>query len=160
MSDRIPQLRPATDADANLCYDIKKKAFGGYIDEVWGWDEAIQRRLHDTDFDHRKFRIAEIDGQTIGLLSIRAEGGSLWVSQIYILPIHQNKGYGTRIIREVISEADEAGKSVKLQVLKINPAKKLYDRLGFLVTGTNGPHHVMERPISESARTNVVERHP
>jgi ribosomal protein S18 acetylase RimI-like enzyme len=85
-------------------------------------------------------------------LGIRPEGNSLWISKIYILPLYQNRGYGTRLIREVIAEGDRQGKSVKLQVLKINLAKKLYDRLGFVITGTNGPHHVMERPCSASAR--------
>ena len=76
----------------------------------------------------------------------------MWLGQIYILPHHQNKGYGTDLIRDVISEAELQGKTVKLQVLKTNPARKLYDRLGFLVTGTNGPSYMMERPLSKSVR--------
>lgn len=158
MMERIPQLRDATADDSELCFEIKKKAFGVYIDEIWGWDEGMQRRLHEKDFDSSQFRIIQLQGQNIGLLGVRVEGNSLWVSQIYVLPIHQNKGYGTRIIQGVIGEAEREGRSVKLQVLKINPARKLYERLGFVVTGTNGPHHVMEHALSQSARSTAERK--
>jgi GNAT superfamily N-acetyltransferase len=153
MAQHTPVLRPATEADSDLCFQIKKKAFGDYIKEIWGWDEGMQRRLHEKDFEHSRFRIIQLEDQDIGLLSVRTEGDSLWISQIYILPLHQNHGYGTRMIHEVIHDADQQQKTVKLQVLKINPARKLYDRLGFIVTGTNGPHHVMERAVAASARS-------
>jgi GNAT superfamily N-acetyltransferase len=154
MQQRIPQLRDATAADRDLCFEIKKKAFGNYVDEIWGWEEGVQRRLHDKDFVPDQCRIVTLNSQNVGLLVISTEGNSLWINQIYILPIHQNRGYGTRIIQGVIGEADQVGKTVKLQVLKINPAKKLYERLGFTVTGTNGPHHVMERALVQSVRTS------
>ena len=41
MADHIPSLRPATDQDSDLCFDIKKKAFGEYVEEIWGWDEDV-----------------------------------------------------------------------------------------------------------------------
>lgn len=145
MAERIPILREATEADRELTFEIKKKAFGEYIEEIWGWEESVQRALHNKDFEPERYQIVQLDGQDIGLLGVRSEGDSLWISQIYILPIHQNKGYGTRIIQRVIADAEGEGKSIKLQVLKINPARKLYERLGFVVTGTDGPHHVMER---------------
>ncbi len=155
MPDHTPQLRQVTAADSDLAFAIKKKSFGGYTDEVWGWDEGLQRRLHDRDFESERFQIVHLAGQDIGLLGLRAEGSSLWIGQIYILPIHQNKGYGTRLIQDVITEANQSGQSVKLQVLKINPARELYERLGFVITGTNGPHHVMEHAVSRSARPNT-----
>jgi GNAT superfamily N-acetyltransferase len=152
MNEHTLTLRDTVEADSELCFQIKKKSFGNYIEEIWGWDEGVQRQLHEKDFEPGKFKIVQLDEIDIGLLGVRVEGTSLWVGQIYILPLHQNRGYGTRLIRDVIAEADRQGKTVKLQVLKTNPARKLYDRLGFLVTGTNGPHHVMERPLSESVR--------
>jgi GNAT superfamily N-acetyltransferase len=152
MNEHIPTLRDTTEADSELCFQIKKKSFGDYIEEIWGLDEGVQRRFHEKDFEPSKFRIVQLGDLDIGLLGVRAGGNSMWVGQTYILPLHQNQGYGTHLIRDVISEAELQGKTVKLQVLKTNPARRLYDRLGFLVTGTNGPHHVMERPLSESVR--------
>tara|TARA_B100000029_G_C16725860_1_gene648798 strand:+ start:163 stop:366 length:204 start_codon:yes stop_codon:yes gene_type:complete len=59
--------------------------------------------------------------------------------------MYRIKGYGTRIIRGVVHDAEGTGHSIKLQMLKINPARKLHERLGFVVTGTDGPHQVMQR---------------
>lgn len=154
MTTRVPLLRDATRADADLCFRIKKQAFGEYVDEVWGWDEGLQRRLHDRDYDEAVVKVVQVDGKDIGYLVVTDDGTSVWVGQIYILPLFQNRGFGTRLVRDVIRGADAVGKSVKLQVLKINPARNLYERLGFVVTGTNGPHHVMERPVTRSAVVN------
>ena len=35
---------------------------------------------------------------------------------------------------------------VELQVLKVNPARRLYGRLGFQVTGETETHYLMQRP--------------
>jgi ribosomal protein S18 acetylase RimI-like enzyme len=48
------------------------------------------------------------------------------------------------LIRQVIREAGPS--PVTLQVLKTNPrARKLYERLGFHVTGRSGTHDFMRR---------------
>ena len=59
--------------------------------------------------------------------------------------MYQIKGYGTRIIQGVVHAAEGTGHSIKLQMLKINPARTLHARLGFVVTGPAGPHQVMQR---------------
>ncbi|HCK11816.1 MAG TPA: hypothetical protein DHW45_18215 [Candidatus Latescibacteria bacterium] len=44
-------------------------------------------------------------------------------TNICILPIHQNRGYETQLIQEASSKSKRTGRSVKLQVLEINPAR-------------------------------------
>jgi len=46
----------------------------------------------------------------------------------------QRQGIGSRVIRAVIDEATRERKAVTLSVVKINPARRLYERLGFSVT--------------------------
>ncbi|MBW4512743.1 MAG: GNAT family N-acetyltransferase [Scytonematopsis contorta HA4267-MV1] len=48
-----------------------------------------------------------------------------------LLPEYQCLGIGTQLIQSVISQAKSLNKPVVLHVLKINPAKSLYERLGF-----------------------------
>ena len=38
---------------------------------------------------------------------------------------------------------EESGKSVKIYVENFNPARRLYDRLGFQHADTNGVYHIM-----------------
>jgi ribosomal protein S18 acetylase RimI-like enzyme len=46
-------------------------------------------------------------------------------------PSLHGQGFGTQLIQSVITEARHAGASLKLDVLKTNPARRLYERLGF-----------------------------
>jgi ribosomal protein S18 acetylase RimI-like enzyme len=77
------------------------------------------------------------------------DAGFLWVNEheaetvlvsIRLLPRFQNKGIGTKIIREIL---DSSKNPVRLQVLKVNPALNLYKRLGFKVFAENETHFSM-----------------
>jgi ribosomal protein S18 acetylase RimI-like enzyme len=43
-----------------------------------------------------------------------------------------------------MSEARDANKPLRLRVLGVNPAKRLYERLGFVVTETTNERYYME----------------
>jgi ribosomal protein S18 acetylase RimI-like enzyme len=47
----------------------------------------------------------------------------------------------------VLDEARRSGKPVALQVLKVNPARRLYERLGFSVTGENETLYFMKATV-------------
>lgn len=59
------------------------------------------------------------------------------LASIRLLPKFQNRGIGTKIILDLI---EKSNKPVKLKVLKVNPARKLYERLGFKVSGETETH--------------------
>ena len=40
------ELRPASPADSEFCYQLHKAAMGGYVTAIWGWDEQVQRGFH------------------------------------------------------------------------------------------------------------------
>jgi ribosomal protein S18 acetylase RimI-like enzyme len=50
-----------------------------------------------------------------------------------VVSTYRGLGVGTRIITDLIAEAKDNGACVVLSVLKVNPAKRLYDRLGLCV---------------------------
>jgi hypothetical protein len=51
----------------------------------------------------------------------------------------------------VLAEADEAGLPVVLHVEPANPARRLYERLGFVARAAEGIHLAMERPAPAGA---------
>jgi len=53
--------------------------------------------------------------------------------QLQIHPNYQGKGFGSKVMHAVIEQA--GSKYLTLTVLKANPAIKLYQRLGFIITG-------------------------
>ncbi len=77
--------------------------------------------------------IVSCEGRDIGLLKVARDNGDWQLLQILISPDVQKRGVGAGLIRAVIAEARSCGASLRLSVLKQNPAKALYHRLGFQV---------------------------
>jgi ribosomal protein S18 acetylase RimI-like enzyme len=105
-------------------------------------DDAHRARiLHG--FEHA--RILERDGTAIGLLKLhRGEQG--WdLLQIQLDPTLHGQGVGRRILEDLLAEADAARMPVTLGVLKANPARRLYERLGFVQTGEDAHEYRMRR---------------
>jgi ribosomal protein S18 acetylase RimI-like enzyme len=64
---------------------------------------------------------------------------------VEVLPEWQGQGIGTRVVSRVVQEA--GGVPVSLHVLKGNPARALYERLGFVIDGETATHVTMCRPV-------------
>ena len=147
MSDAI-QLRPAGQEDYNFLYDLTCSTMRPYIEATWGWDDVWQQRyLQDfqENFKSELNQIIVLDGQDIGLLSVQQDGTEVFIRNIQILPEHQNKGIGSLIISGIIEQAQQQGYPVTLQVLKVNPARRLYEKLGFTIEEETDTHFKMRR---------------
>jgi ribosomal protein S18 acetylase RimI-like enzyme len=68
----------------------------------------------------------------------------LFLEYVAILPEHQNQGLGSEVVRDVLRSGAERGVPVGLSVLKVNPARKLYERMGFQIIGNDEFRYYME----------------
>ena len=139
------ELRPATEHDYELMWEIQRTSIGPYVDATWGWDETFQRRFFDEHFDHRKHQIIQVGDRDAGFLSFEVRQGHLYLGNMALLPEFQNRGIGTAVVHHVIEQADGAEIPVRLQVLKSNPARRFYERLGFTRCGETDTHFQMVR---------------
>lgn len=57
----------------------------------------------------------------------------------------QRQGIGTEVMKRLISEATALNLAVRLNVVTINPARRLYERLGFRVTNEDERKFCMKR---------------
>ena len=95
-----------------------------------------------------RFECAEVlldDGNPVGLLKVSRDAKDWKVIQIQLAPSHQGQGLGAKLLRQVIAEAVAAGASLTLSVLKANPARSLYERLGFVVESESEHEYNMRR---------------
>ena len=93
-------------------------------------EQGMLARIHG-DFESGK--IIESAGHSIGLLKVVKEVGTWTLVQVQVLPAWQGQGIGARLLAETIVDAKREGAAVVLSVLKVNKARRLYERLGFLV---------------------------
>ena len=134
-------FRKITSTDFDFLWLLHNAALKEYVEKTWGWDENRQRELFAEGFDTNNGEIIVVGGADAGYLcTIEKEAATLLVS-IRILPEYQNRGIGTKIIKDVSAKSK---KHVRLQVLKINPAQNLYRKLGFETVGETETHFLMQ----------------
>lgn len=136
-------LRPAVEKDYKFLYQLHRQTLKLSIQETWGWDEEWQRAHFQQHFDLTGKDIIQHNGRDIGCLTVLDEEDHIFLSYIAIAPEFQNYGIGTRLIREVLAKGGRSSKPVTLKVLKTNPARVLYERLGFVITKTTDTHYLM-----------------
>ena len=138
-------LRPATESDLELLYAIHREAMKGYIEQTWGaWDESWQARRFREQFDTTVRRVIRWGDHDVGFIDVEPRHDGLWLASIEIAPAYQRRGIGTFLLRGLIGESARCGGAVGLQVLKVNPARVLYERLGFRLTGETETHYLMK----------------
>jgi ribosomal protein S18 acetylase RimI-like enzyme len=64
--------------------------------------------------------------------------------QIQIVPEKQGRGFGSTILEKLLADAVQANVPVSLSVLKANPARHLYERLGFRIVKEKAQAYDME----------------
>ena len=144
MNDRIYELRNADKKDYEFIYQVKKGAYNEYVEINFGtWNEEQQREYFAKFIEACKESayIITYEGTEIGFYNGCLEGDSYEIGNICIIPEYQNRGIGTAILRDVLSE--NVGKEVRLQYFKQNPVGRLYERLGFKLAGETACHYRM-----------------
>ena len=89
-------------------------------------------------------RIVLSGGEPVGLLKVRRDGLTWELVQIQLSPSLHGKGVGTALLRALVAEARAAGASLRLSVHRANPARRLYERLGFVVVEERANFYDME----------------
>ena len=139
-------LREAKTADSEFAYQTRKITFKDYIDQVYGWDEEEQRRLHQRRFITQKFFVIQWAGTDVGIIAMARESSCLRINQLFILPDYQGMGIGRTCMIKVMADADISKSPIRLKVLKVNrQAGAFFKKLGFNETGKTDTHILMEK---------------
>lgn len=95
----------------------------GNIPEPYNYDEM------DLDYQFESYLnnmyVYALGDDVVGVVTLHTESKSL--SNLYIEDTHRGKGYGTELATFLIENADVE----MLTIVPNNPAKRLYERLGF-----------------------------
>src|SRR5687767_10295955 len=91
----------------------------------------IRRVQYDAGYPQAEASIILLDDRPAGRMLLDEGEREFELVDIALLPEHRNSGIGTQLIRQLLDRAVSARKPVRLQVLKTNPALRLYERLGF-----------------------------
>jgi ribosomal protein S18 acetylase RimI-like enzyme len=89
-------------------------------------------------------QIITVDGVDVGWIQVAESPTEIRLQQFFISPDQQRAGIGTDVLRKLLATWRAAEKPVALNVLKNNPARRLYERVGFSVVGEAGVKYEMK----------------
>ncbi len=135
------EFRQIKTSDFDFLWRLHNAALKDYVTKTWGWDETWQRENFAKTFDPSDGKIIVIDRKDAGFWWVIEKESETLLASIRLLPEHQNQGIGSKIIRDLLEKSE---KPVRLQVLKVNPARRLYERLGFKIFEETATHFVMK----------------
>src|SRR5580704_3221616 len=129
----IVVFRPARPDDFDYCERLYFAEMDRIVREL-KLDLDLQRASFRRQWLVDEVRVITLDGADIGWLQSRRQDGTFFLAQLFVEAALQRRGIGTEVMHRLFDEAARAGQAMTLAVVKINPAKRLYDRLGFRVT--------------------------
>jgi ribosomal protein S18 acetylase RimI-like enzyme len=154
-------LRPVADGDRAFLVDLYGSVREPELARV-DWDGATKRAFVEQQFaaqDHHyrsnypgaTLDVVEVDGERAGRLYVHRGPSDIRIMDIAVAPAYRGRGIGTRLIEALIEEAEASGRKLSIHVEMENPARRLYERLGFEPAGEHGVYVLMERPPARTA---------
>lgn len=146
-------LRPATPADEPFLLALRRDTMLPHLIEagIGTEDEAMLARVRA---NYQAARIALLDDQPAGLLKALRTEHDWYLIQVQVSPAFQGQGLGARLVALILDEADRDNVPVRLTVLHRNPARRLYERMGFVIAET-GEHEYTMRYTPGSPRPSA-----
>jgi len=137
-------LRPARPDDFDFCARLYFTEMEETIRQL-KLDVVKQRNNLIERWTAPEVQIITSEGADIGWMQSSVRDGELYLEQIFVDAAFQRRGIGTGIINGLIGQATRAGQPVTLGVVKTNPAKSLYERLGFFISHEDDRKFYMRR---------------
>jgi ribosomal protein S18 acetylase RimI-like enzyme len=149
-------LRQACDEDEQFLFDL----YAGTRREetaAWNWPAsqvagflklqfAAQRASYKMSYPDAEHSIILEDGRPIGRMLVNRSSAAACLVDISLLPEARGRGIGSTLIRQLMKGCSAVGSKLTLQVLRTNPARALYLRLGFQRTQGDSMYDQMEWP--------------
>ena len=141
MSSDVIGLRPAGPADRDFLIRVYSESRAEEL-AATGWSELEQAAFCRAQFEAQdghyrehfptcEFLVIEREGQPIGRLYRDLRADEIRLVDIALLAAERGSGVGGRLIQDILDEARDLEVEVRIHVERTNPARRLYDRLGF-----------------------------
>ena len=136
--------RASTEADADFVNNLTRVAMGKYVEATWHTTHERESYYLSNLFDQKNTRIIQYGAVNIGRVSVIEFSDHILFEEIHLLPDYQRRGIGTLLLQELLAHAKKKQLPVRLMVLQVNPARQLYERLGFSIYDEDRERYYME----------------
>lgn len=148
-------LRPATPEDEPFLLEVYASTRAPEM-ALAPWTDAqkdafVRQQFHaQHTFYHQHWPDAAYDvlvlhNAPVGRLYVDRSEQEIGVMDIALLPEYRGRGIGSVLLKGIVAESERTARPVRLYVERDNPARRLYDRLGFSFVRDEGPYVLLER---------------
>ena len=124
-----------------------------------GWPEeakaAFLQQQHEAQHRHymshnpaAEWLVIERGKERIGRLYLREDPTRFHIIDIALVSHSRGQGIGEAILRDILGQARDVGKAVSIHVEKFNPARRLYERIGFVPVEDHGAYDLLVAEIA------------
>ena len=151
-------LRTETPDDLEFAYRLYASARASEMARApWTVEQkdAFLRSQFDLQYTHyhkfyptAAYQIVVAGGYDIGRVYVDRTRNEIRLLEITILPEYRRQGIGEKLVRALMDEAASSDRKVALHVEMDNPARHLYERLGFRPVQDKGVYILMEWSVT------------
>jgi GNAT superfamily N-acetyltransferase len=159
-------LRAARSSDEDFLRRVYASTREHELAQVpWGEGERDAFLRHQFDaqdgyyrehYPDASFDVVEREGVPVGRLYVARWAEEIRIMELSLLPGHRGAGIGTRLVRAILDEAAREGKRTSVHVERLNPARRLYDRLGFVPVADCGVYLLLEARPAATTQANTA----
>jgi ribosomal protein S18 acetylase RimI-like enzyme len=163
LSSSVLQLRRTQPEDASFLF----KLFAESQDQLDGLrtDEALWQSLIEMQYRGRQMSytaqypnaedsiLVDKDGQPVGRLLLDRRPECWRIVDVAVSVASRGRGLGSGVLRQFQKDAAAAGARLELQVAPLNPARRLYERMGFCAVRVDAIAVEMTWSAAEQAQT-------
>ncbi|WP_089083289.1 GNAT family N-acetyltransferase [Aquitalea magnusonii] len=135
-------LRQAQLSDEKFLLDLRQQVMTEHLARV-GEPTDDDSHLQRVRYQYDGAQIVLINGNAVGLMKVFKTEKEWNLIQVQILPRFQGKGIGRFLIYTLLEDAKRNGVVVRLSVLRGNPARHLYEKLGFCLESETGKEYCL-----------------
>jgi ribosomal protein S18 acetylase RimI-like enzyme len=150
----LADLRPATEADREFLLELYAGTREQELAQVDWADGAraaflehqfsAQDQHYRSNYPGATLDVIEVDGERAGRLYVYRGEDDIRIMDIAMAASFRGRGIGSGLLEGLMAEARSSGRSLSIHVEAQNPARSLYDRLGFVPVGEHGVYLLMK----------------
>jgi ribosomal protein S18 acetylase RimI-like enzyme len=147
-------LRPAQAGDDDLLLRLYASTRAAEVAQVpWTPEQkdvfvkmqfVAQKQHYGATYPRADHQIICWKEQAAGRIYLDRNNEAFHILDITVLPELRNNGIGSKVLNGVMDEARKAGKPVTIYVETYNPSLRLFERLGFRQSRTEGIHYLLQ----------------
>lgn len=136
-------FRPATEADFEYILDLSIRTMRAHLERIGRFDPERRRARMRRHLEAGSLHLIERGGERLGCLGLYPREAALELHSVFLEPALQGRGLGAEVFAAL--RARHPGRGWWIEVLKESPARRFWERQGFVATGSTEFDWILER---------------